>query len=443
MRKLICITLAVFVSACSSSGDGGDAGFTLDSCSNSDQKRFVRDVMRDWYLWNDLLPANISIGDFDSPEELLAFLTTFSPDDGSGQPVDRFSFITTAAADAAFLGEGQFEGFGFISRFIAADDLRLAVVYADGPAGMGGLARGQRILELNGRTIAEIQAAEGVNAVFDTSPVDFTLREPDGNEFTVSIAQGVVTIDPVPLLRIIDAGGGRNVGYFRLAQFISTAEPEFDTIFSALIAAGVNDLIIDLRYNGGGLVSTTEELADYLGGDIAENLTFSETRFNADKAASNNRTAFFSRLGNSLSLSRLAVISNSGSASASEMIPNGMDPHVDVVYVGSATSGKPVGQIGLEFCEKVIRPTAFQLFNADGFGDYFDGLGPDCPAADDLNIPMGDDTDPNVIAALSYFDTGSCPVVLAPPGISKPRVATEIPQLDRRGSPERVYADAF
>ena len=125
------------------------------------------------------------------------------------------------------------------------------------------------------------------------------------------------------------------------------------------------------------------------------------------------------------------------------MIPNGMDPHVDVVYIGSATLGKPVGQIGLEFCEKVIRPTAFQLFNADGFGDYFDGLGPDCPAADDLDIPMGDDADPNVIAALGYFDTGSCPVALVPDGVSKPQFDTEIPLLDRRGSPERVYADAF
>ena len=228
MRKLICITLAVLISACSSSGDGGDAGFTLNSCSNSDQKRFVRDVMRDWYLWNDLLPSNISISDFANPAELLAYLTTFSPDDGSGQPVDRFSYITSAAADSAFLGEGQFEGFGFISRFVAADDLRLVEVYANGPAGMAGLARGQRILELNGRTIAEIQAAEGVSAVYDTTPLEFTMREPNGNEFTVTVAQGVVTIDPLPLFRIIDAGGGRNVGYFRLAQFISTAEAGID-----------------------------------------------------------------------------------------------------------------------------------------------------------------------------------------------------------------------
>ena len=442
MRKVACLIMAALLAGCgSSSGDG--SGVSLDSCSNNDQKQFVLDVMRDWYLWNNLLPTQVSIGDFASPEALLAFLTTFSPADGSGQPVDRFSFINSAAADAAFLGEGQFEGFGFSLQFVAADDLRLLQVFADSPAAMAGLARGQRILELDGRTIAEIQAAEGVGAVIDTPTLDFTMREPNGNEFTVTVSQAVVTIDPIPLFRIIDAGGGRNVGYFRLAQFISTAEAEFDTIFAALIAAGVNDLIIDVRYNGGGLVTTTELLADYLGGDVAENLPFIETRFNDDRAAANNRTAFFNRLGNSMSLSRLAMISESGSASASEMIPNGLDPHVEVVYVGSATSGKPVGQIGIEFCEKVIRPTSFQLFNADGFGDYFDGLGPDCPATDDLSIPMGDDTDPNLVAALGYFDTGSCPVAPAPGGVSKPQLDVEIPQLDRRGRPERVYANAW
>lgn len=440
MRKFVCLITAAFLAAC---GSSDDAGFTLDSCSNGDQKRFVRDFMREWYLWNDLLPQQISVGDFDSPEALLAFLTTFSPAGNDGEPVDRFSFITSAAADAAFLDEGQYEGFGFTPKFLAADDLRLAQVFADSPAGVAGLARGQRILELNGRTIAEIEAAEGVSAVLDTSPVEFTMREPNGNEFTVSVARGVVTIDPLPLFRIIDAGGGRNVGYFRLAQFITTAEAEFDTIFAALIAAGVNDLIIDVRYNGGGLVTTTELLADYLGGDVAENLVFSETRYNADQAADNNGTVFFNRLGNSLSLSRLAVITNSGSASASEMIPNGMDPHVEVVYVGSATNGKPVGQVGFEFCGKVIRPTSFQLFNADGFGDYFDGLGPDCPAADDLDIPMGDDADPNVVAALGYFDSGSCPVVLAPGGVSKPRFEAGLPQLERQSSPQGVYADAW
>jgi len=77
-----------------------------------------------------------------------------------------------------------------------------------------------------------------------------------------------------------------------------------DTVFTEFRNAGVTDVILDLRYNGGGLVSTAEMLGDFLGGDVAENLVFSRTEFNADRAAANNRTSFFGRLGSSISLSR-------------------------------------------------------------------------------------------------------------------------------------------
>ncbi len=111
--------------------------------------------------------------------------------------------------------------------------------------------------------------------------------------------------------------------------------------------------------------------------------------------------------------------------------------------VGDKTFGKPVGQIGIEFCEKILRPTAFQTVNADDFGDYFDGLPVDCPAADDLSVAVGADTDPNMVAALAYLGSGSCPVAAAPAGQARLEAAAEIPQLDRRGPPSREFADAF
>jgi len=416
---------------------------TVGACSMAGQKEFVLTAMQDWYLWNNLLPINVNLADYATPEELLAFLTTFSPDDGSGQPIDKFSFIGSAAADAAFFGEGQFEGFGFSSRFVAADDLRLTQVFANSPADLGGLARGQRILELNGRTIAEIQAAEGVSAVFGTSPLTFTMLEPGGTQFISTIAHDIVTINPVPQWRVIDAGGGRMVGYMEFSTFISTADPVFDTVFAAFQANGVNDVIIDLRYNGGGLVSTAELLGDFLGGDVAENLTFSKTLFNADRAAVYNAQEFFERLGNSMSLSRLVVIATSGTASASELVTNSMEPHVEVTIVGDRTFGKPVGQVGFEFCEKILRPTAFQTVNADDFGDYFGGLPVDCVAADDLDVAVGADTDPNMVTALGYLDAGSCPVASLSGGQAKPVIGQNLPQLDRRGRPWREFADAF
>ena len=204
----------------------------------------------------------------------------------------------------------------------------------------------------------------------------------------------------------------------------------------------VNDVILDLRYNGGGLVRIAELVADYLGGFVAQNLLFSSTEYNADRAAANNSRTFFSRLGNSLALSRLVIIASRSTASASELVTNGMAPHVTVGIVGDRTFGKPVGQVGLDFCEKRLRPTSFQTFNADGFGDYFGGLPADCLAEDDLNFPVGDDNDPNIAAALTWLETGGCPVVAAPAGEFKVGPEDDSPMPDLSGPPEREFANA-
>jgi C-terminal processing protease CtpA/Prc len=450
MRKLLLILPALLVAACSS--DGSSDSPPVAACSVEGQKQFVLDRMREWYFWNDLLPAQVDTSQFATPEDLLAYLTTFSPDltpdDGIDNPVDRFSFINTAAADQAFFGEGRFEGFGFSSRFEAGNVLRLTRVFFDSPANRAGLARGQQIVALNGRTIADILAAEGVdgvNALFDTSPLEFTMREIDGSEFIADITQDIVTIDPVPQARVItDPAGARPpVGYLELASFISTANARMDTVFGDFRAQGINDIIIDLRYNGGGLVSTADLLGDFLGGDVAENLVYSKTVFNELRAAANDSTEFFDRQGNSVSLVRLVVIASQRTASASELVINGMDPHVEVVIVGDNTFGKPVGQVGIEFCEKILRPTAFQTLNANDFGDYFFGLPVDCPAADDLDVPVGADDDPNVVAALAYLDTGACASASVPAAQFKLEAQQPVPVLELRGTPAREFADAL
>ena len=395
--KTMLLAALLTISGCSASGDDGTIVGDV-SCSVTGQKQYVLDAMRDVYLWYDLLPASVDIDDYATPEELLAYLITF-------QPLDDFSFINTAAADSAFFGAGQFEGFGFSSRYVVAGDLRLTRVFSDSPANLAGFERGQRIVALDGRTIAEIDANEGVGVVFDQSPLEFTMRRLEDTEFTVTVTQDLVTINPLPQWRVIDTGNGM-VGYVELASFISTADPVFDTVFGDFRAAGVTDVIIDLRYNGGGLVSTTELLGDYFGGDVADGLIFSKTLFN-DNNDNFNRTEFFERLGNSMSLSRLVVVATRSTASASELVTNSMEPHVEVTIVGDSTFGKPVGQLGLPFCDKILRPTSFQTINANDEGDYFDGLPVDCAAADDLSIPVGDDADPNVVTALSYLANGA------------------------------------
>ena len=456
-RFLLLLTTAV-LAACGGGGGGG-SGLTSpppppvsDACSLDAQKQFVFEQMQLWYLWNDQLPAAVNLDDYATPQELINFLSTFSEADSSGNPVDRFSRITSATSDQQFFGEGKFEGFGFSSRFASADNWRLTRVFADSPANRGGLARGQTIVALDGRTIAEIEAAEGVDAVLANTTLEFTMRPVTGPDFTVSLTRDIVTIDPLPQWRIIDGSGGRKIGYLEFATFISTATPGFETIFAEFNAQNVTEVIIDLRYNGGGLVSTAELLGDYLGGRIATNLVFSSTEFNGDRAAANNSRTFFRLLGNSVNLTDLVVIATSGTASASELVTNGLDPHTRVTIVGADTFGKPVGQVGLELpgCDILLRPTAFKTVNAASFGEFFNGLPVDCPATDDLDVPVGADNDPNMLAALGYLETGTCPITADPDVVNKTVAGAEAlsagfeeqrPELV--GPPWREFANAY
>ncbi len=451
MRKLSVLLLSAILAACS----GGD-NFTDPlggvECSNDGQKQFVLDNLYAWYLWNDTLPANINIADYTSPEELVYDVTrTFGPQGGNG-PLDLWSSVRPLEADQQYFGEGKYEGFGFRWRFEGAD-LRIRSVFADSPAGLVGLERGHTVESLNGVAVADIVGNDpaayraNISAYFGANDsVTFLVRDISGAILPpMDITKDIVTIDPVPQVRIIDIGPGvPPVGYLQFETFISTADPVFDQVFADFRAAGVNDVIIDLRYNGGGLVSTAELLGDYLGGFANDGLVFSNTEFNADRAAQYNESTFFSQLGNSIDLTRLIIIARSDdTASASELVTNSMIPYADVWIVGENTYGKPVGQIGLEFCDKILRPTSFKTTNADGAGEYFGGLPVDCPAADLLEIPIGDDTDPNIVAATSIAVTGACPVASLPGGQQKMKTTPGLRRPDLTGPPEREFAGAY
>lgn len=406
---LIVLTITGFLVGCGGSGGGGLAGPQTGTaeCSLDGQKDFVLEAMRDIYFWNDLLPANVDLSQFQTPEELLVFLTDV-------QPLDRFSFIDSAAADAAFFGEGEFAGFGFSTTFTATDEVRFVRVFGGSPADNAGIERGQQLLSVDGRSIAEIEANEGLSAAFGASDVGVVrtlrIRQPDNSEFDAVLTKAVVTIDPIPQVRTFSING-TTYGYFELSTFIRTAESQLDAVFAEFNTLGINEIIIDVRYNGGGLVSVADLLGDYLGGSInvAQGEVFSETLFNDDNIEANS-TEFFENRAQSLDLQSVVFITTGGTASASELVINSMEPWVaQVALVGSTTFGKPVGQVGLLFCEKILRPTSFETVNSLGEGQYFDGLPVDCAAADDLDFVVGDAQEPSTAAALSLLAGGVCP----------------------------------
>jgi carboxyl-terminal processing protease len=455
MCRLMLLLITLVFAGCGGGGGGAGGGPLAGACTVADEKNSILSTMQDWYFFNSPdFPGQtakyngINLANYATANDLLDFLR-YQP-----TQFDRgFSFITTVAADQQFLGQGEFVGFGFGSKFVDAplnEDLRFTRVFAGSPADQAGFQRGFRILELDGRTIAEINQAEGVNAALGPADegftVEFLIRDSNGMEFTVQVSKALVTIDPVPPVpnRIIDFNG-RPVGYINFRTFISTADPALDGVFAQFQAQNVRDLIIDVRYNGGGLVSVAERLGDLIGGAaLPAGSIFSRTLFNPDRA-SNNDERRFAQLANSIAmLDSVVFIITGSSASASELMINSFLPHTTVVIVGSLSGGKPVGQSAFDFCANTqrFRLVTFEIVNALNQGRYFGGIPADCPAEDDLDFPLGDANEASLAAALTRIDTGQCPPL---PAVLKPQFnqgVAEVPLGPNPGS-ARFYAGAF
>jgi carboxyl-terminal processing protease len=190
-------------------------------------------------------------------------------------------------------------------------------------------------------------------------------------------------------------------------NFVQPSVAALDTAFTQLRDSGVNELVLDLRYNGGGLVSVAQHLAGLITGPPTVGQVFVQFTHNSKQAARNTSYKFESKP-QSLGVSRLVVIATRGSASASEAMINGLRPFMDVKVVGDTTYGKPVGQYGFDFCEKVLYPVAFLVTNAQGQADYFNGIPADCAAPDDVDHPLASPSEASLAEALGVLRTGRC-----------------------------------
>ena len=371
------------------------------NCTRTSQNLFVREVLDSYYLWYEHLPR-LNPSNYASPEAYLE-AARYRPLDST------FSYITSRAANDAFFSESQFVGFGF-STETSPTELRVLQVFPDSPASEAGLARGDRIVEINGRSVADLVASGAIGTAFGPSQpgisASISLRTRQGVVRQATMTKRVVTIPTVSLTRTFQIDG-RTVGYLLFRNFVEPSYAALDAAFAALREARATELVIDLCYNGGGLVDVAVHLASLVGGTLTEGRVFAEFRHNDQQAALNETLRFRSAL-QALNLSRLFVITTDASASASELLINSLRPHLPVIVVGERTYGKPVGQYIFYFCDKVLAPVVFSLVNADGQGDYFGGIQPNCVAADDIEHDLGAADEASLAEAFRFIRTGSC-----------------------------------
>ncbi len=381
--------------------------------------------MREWYLFPELLPAALDPTPFATVDAYVDALTATA----RAQSKDRFfTHLTSIAQENAFFTTGSSAGFGIrLSYDSRASRLFVVEAFESAPALAAGIDRGTEILAIGTsastlQTVASIFAAGGSAAVSaalgpsDPGVVRVLRISSGGTEREVSVTKANFEISPVSSrygAKVID-DAGRKVGYLNLRTFISTADPQLRMAFDNFRIQGVKEIIVDFRYNGGGLVAIADLMGNLMGAGRA-NSVFSFTTFRPEKA-NNNSTTFFTPLSQSIAPIKIAFIGTGGTASASELVINSFTPYLrsNSALVGSNTFGKPVGQIALDRsqCDDRLRVVAFKTENANRQGEYFTGLASkveaSCQAADDIFRPLGDPAEASVKGALDFLAGRTC-----------------------------------
>jgi carboxyl-terminal processing protease len=396
-----------------SCGGGSDESLESVSCQQAIaqngcgipvQNKCVHDIMKEYYLWYQQVEPVIDYYAFNSPEETLDYLRYQSPG------LDRFSYITQQSTYDSLFNEGQYLGYGFSFETDASGRVWVRFVYTDSPAYRSGMRRGDEIISINLQTLTEITSNPDWDDILGPAQegyaIDMVLSKADHSTSSIHMQKTTVSINTILHSSIIE-NGAIKTGYLVFNSFLETSNAEFEQVFAEFKAKGVNRVILDLRYNGGGRVSVANNLASYLNQVSTSSNLFNRLVFN-DKNQSQNTNYFLQQFADGLTLDKLIVITTGQTCSASEMIINGLNTYLPVKTVGSTTCGKPVGMNGFDFCGKTMLPITFKAENRNGEGGYFDGIQADCTASDDIHSSFGDTSDPMLSEAIYLAKNGSC-----------------------------------
>jgi carboxyl-terminal processing protease len=439
------------------------------------EQGFLRSWIDETYLWYQdvraLPAATLAASSYVTPVAYFAALKT-PLFDTAGQPKDKFHFTYDTQAWAALALAGTSYGYGFEVALISASPPRSAVVaYTDSGSatGQGNIGRGATILAVDSVDLAYGSDVATLNAgLFPTQAGPHTLLVQDlgaPSPRSVTVTAGPITETPVQNVKTLPAPNN-TVGYMLFNSHIATAESALIAAIAQLKAAGVTDLVLDIRYNGGGYLDIASELAYMIGGSaITPGAYFERQQFNDrnpfNLTQAQATTPFHSTSQGftssvvpgqplpTLNLGRVYVLTTGDTCSASEAIVNGLrGAGVAVNLIGDTTCGKPYGFYPRDNCGTTYFAIQFQGVNNAGFGDYPDGFMPNCRVGDDFSHALGDPAEAQLDMALGLraSPNGSCtPLVgssrqlLAAKGVPRGAVATG-PSLTRNPLREnRIY----
>lgn len=403
MKKLVILLLAAIIgfSSCKKN-------VTPATTETADQ--MARDslyyIMNEFYFWYKVMPPVVKT-DYTDPYTLLDAMRY--------KTLDRWSFVQTFAQYVAQT-TGTFVGHGISMGLDPSNQVRIVQIYSNSPLYSKGVRRGWIVKKLNGTDLAPIFVTKDATAysnLIGTSTAGvtntFLFRTPAGKDSTITSTKSSFTLNTVIFADTLHLKSGIT-GHLVFDQFIPPSNQELLSAFTYFSQNNIKDLIVDLRYNGGGDISVLTNMASYVAGASRFNSTFLTLTYN-DKNQNANRSFNFASVASPLSISRLVVITTRGTASASEDFINGLKPSFNVVTIGDTTNGKPVGMNGFGYPAKspsyVFWPITFSLVNSAGQGDFFKGFAPSKYVIDDITHDWNDRSEASLKESIYYLEHGN------------------------------------
>jgi carboxyl-terminal processing protease len=407
-----------------------------DSAGSLDnEKSWVRGWIDETYLWYSEVPATLKASDYATPVAWFNVLKT-PLTTSSGKPKDRFHFVYDTEAYRQLSQGGVSVSYGAEFVSIATSpprELRVVLVEPGSPADLAGLKRGARLLSVDGVDFVNATGAANaatINNALSPKTVgeshNFTFKLGNDPATSFSLTADNVTSTPVQNVKVLDVGGGTKVGYLLFNDHITTSEQKLIDAVNTFKSSpgGIQDLVLDMRYNGGGQLAIASRLAYMIAapsttaGKTFELLTFNDKNpFRLSVAQSLMPFYSTSRTGAalpSLGLSRVTVLTSPDTCSASESVINSLrGVGVTVNLVGGTTCGKPYGFYPQDNCGTTYFAIQVKGVNQQGFGDYGDGFAPNCAVADDYDHQLGDPNEARLAAALALRSGGACPAPMA------------------------------
>ena len=405
------------------------------------------------WLWQQYLPdygstkirnyANLGVPN--AYKAGLYFLLSPVINPATGQPFEKgmadqhlkYSYLTDPVAMrtamSALSSNGLAEDMGFEAAQYAVNDVRVAYVMPGSSASAKGMQRGDRIVEVDGRTMRSIWE---VNRALALSTVELLLQRDKGTTLRMTLQSSVYVSDGIFKSSLLELSG-ETLGYLAFSTFtnLPQAATKMESIMDVFATKDVHTLIIDLRYNRGGYLSAVRHLANLIAPTSLNGRIMYSTHYNSlmqqgkaqilsnqlyydskgepvyikkrratmldvDFSITGN-TQRFKKTGSLKNIRQLYFIVTGNTASASEMLINIFKPHLDVKVVGAVTYGKPVGFFGINLDGYTLYLSSFLIKNSADQGDYFDGFIPDISATDDFGYDFGDVREASLLAVLN------------------------------------------